>query len=120
MRHVIVLGLAIVFAVFTGYVNLNSSEVPPPLLCVLTFAGLLGLLDPKRAWLWGAVIGLSIVGSYGIGVAIHYPIVDAPRDSGGILTTAVIVVPGVVAAYIGAFARRAVIRPLHSGGEPRI
>lgn len=88
--------LVIAFCILTGYVNLNASEVQAPMACILAFSFLAGLLQPKAAWRWGILIGLSVPLSYFIGFAINYKIVDPPRLP---ITLVVLVIPALIATY---------------------
>ncbi len=100
---VLILLLAIVFATITGYVNVHASEVQAPLLCILVFSGLLGLIQPEAAWRWGVIIGLSIPASTFFALAINFKMDDVPRFP---ITLAVLVIPATVAAYLGVLAHR--------------
>jgi hypothetical protein len=93
------LALAVVFSVFTGYVNMTASEVQAPMACILVCSFLTGLIQPKGAWRWAVLIGLSICLSTFFGLAINYKMVDVPRFP---ITLIVLIAPALVAAYIGA------------------
>lgn len=98
-QSLIVLSLALVFSLLTGYVNVTATEVQAPLLCILLFSGLTGLLQPKGAWRWAALIGLSIPASTFVGLAINFHFVDAPPRYP--ITLVVLVIPALIAAYLG-------------------
>ncbi len=100
---ILILLLAVVFAVITGYVNVHASEVQAPLACLLMFSGILGLLAPEAAWRWGLIIGLSIPASTFFALAINFKMDDVPRFP---ITLAVLVIPATVAAYLGVLAHR--------------
>ena len=100
-----VLALALIFAVLTGYVNLTASEVQAPMGCILLFSFLCGFLQPIAAWRWGVLIGLSIMLSTFVGLAINYPMIDVPHFP---ITLAVLVIPGLIAAYGGVLVRYSV------------
>jgi len=97
-RSLFVGSLTVLFAVITGYINVNASEVQAPLACILLFSFILGLLQRKTAWLRAIVIGLSIPASYFLAFAINVKPVDPPRLP---ITTAVLVIPALVACYTG-------------------
>jgi len=99
-KSLLVLGFVLLAAVFTGLINLNSDEVLPPMVCLLTFSFVAGLLQPKGAWRWAVVIGLSICLSYFIGFAIRYRVIDPPHQP---ITLVVLVIPALIAAYGGAW-----------------
>lgn len=98
----LVLGLVVIFSVLTGYVNLNANEVQAPMACILVFSGVAGFLQPKAAWRWGLLIGLSIPLSYFIGFAINYKVIYPPHYP---ITLVVLVIPALVATYFGVFFR---------------
>ncbi|MFN8376030.1 MAG: hypothetical protein U0694_24545 [Anaerolineae bacterium] len=104
-RSLMVLGLALLLAVVTGYVDITADEVQAPMLCILLFSFMLGLLQPKGAWRWALLIGLSIPAATFVGLAINFNFVDAPPRYP--ITLAVLVIPALVAAYLGVLASRA-------------
>ena len=102
-RGWLVTGLAILFAALLGYIDVNSQEVQLPMFCLLLFSFTLGAFQPKAAWRWGLLMGLSLPLAYFAAFAINYRAVDAPRTP---ITLVVLVIPGLVAAYGGALASR--------------
>lgn len=88
---------AIGLGAVAGYVDLFSEEVQLPALLLLGSAFMLGHLSPRLAWLWAAMLGLSIITAHGIGYVFNiqppYPTSLVPM----------IVLPLVLAAA-GAFA----------------
>lgn len=58
---------AIALGAVVGYVDLVSEEVQLPALLLLGSAFILGLLSPRLAWLWAAMLGLSIITAHGVG-----------------------------------------------------
>ena len=96
-------GLALAFGVLLGYIDINSKEVQLPMVCLLLFSFTLGVAQPKAAWRWGVLMGLSLPMSYFVAFAAKYPVVDAPRYP---ITLVVLVIPALVAAYVGAFANQ--------------
>lgn len=102
-RGWLTIGLAVAFGALLGYIDLNSQEVQLPMLCLLLFSFTLGIAQPKAAWRWGVLMGLSIPISYFVAFAVNYRAVDPPRYP---ITLAVLIIPALVAAYGGAFASR--------------
>ena len=78
------------------------------LLVLLVGAAALGAAAPRHGWLSGVVIGSSIAFAHAIylwmGISLPYPM--SPRGWAGPLTLLVLVVPAVLAAYIGAVTAR--------------
>src|SRR5260221_11080808 len=97
------MGLALAFGALLGYIDINSSEVQLPLVCLLLFSFTLGVCQPRGAWRWGVVMGLSLPIAYFVAFAGNYRVVDVPRYP---ITLAVLVIPALIAAYGGAFATR--------------
>ena len=100
---IITLVLVIIFSILTGYINLNANEVQAPMACILLFSFLAGMFQPKAAWRWSVLIGLSIPLSYFIGFAVKYKVVDPPHYP---ITLIVLVIPALIATYIGVLAKR--------------
>ncbi len=96
-------GLALTFGGLLGYIDLNSQEVQLPMFCLLLFSFTLGVFQPKAAWRWGLLMGLSLPVAYFVAFATNLRAVDAPRYP---ITLAVLVIPALAAAYLGAFASR--------------
>src|SRR5512143_3290632 len=97
------LGLALGFGALLGYIDLNSNEVQLPMFCLLLFSFTLGVCQPKAAWRWGILMGLSLPIAYFVAFATNLRVVDAPRYP---ITLIVLVIPGLIAAYGGAWASR--------------
>ena len=102
-RGWLAVGMAVAFGALLGYVNVNSQEVQLPMFCLLLFSFTLGALQPKAAWRWGVLMGLSLPISYFVAFAVNYRAIDPPRYP---ITLAVLVIPGLVAAYGGALVSR--------------
>ncbi len=95
------LELTLLFGALLGYIDLNSSEVFLPMACLLLFAFTLGAFQPKAAWRWGLLIGLSVPAAYGVASLTQLPPSDAPAQP---LTLVVLVIPALSAAYAGVLA----------------
>jgi hypothetical protein len=52
--------LAAALTVFTGFVYMNSEEVRVAALIIMVSAGTLALIEPRAAWRWALILGLSI------------------------------------------------------------
>jgi hypothetical protein len=101
----ITLVVALVLAVFTGYLNTHTDElmVLVPWIVVATTG--LGLAQPRRPWLWALLIGAAVPSAqilfYLLGLRVPYP--NNPTD---MATSCVVFVPAFVGAYVGAAIRR--------------
>ena len=107
-RNSALFAVAIVFALFTGYLNTHTDEllVLVPWVVVATTA--LGIAQPRWPWLWALLIGLavplSLILFYFLGLLVPYP--NNPSD---IAMSFLVVVPAFVGAYIGSGIRRLAI-----------
>ncbi|MCC6904621.1 MAG: hypothetical protein IT326_02185 [Anaerolineae bacterium] len=99
-----VLILALVFAGITGVLNVNTTEVIVPMSCLLIFSFVCGLVQPKGAWRWGILIGLSIMISTFVGLAVNFQFPEPPPRFP--ITAIVLVIPALIGAYTGAFIHR--------------
>jgi hypothetical protein len=74
------------------------------LLALLVFGAVLGFAAPRWAWLAGIVLGASIAAANMVyvtwGPALAHPI--KPAGLGGAATLLVLIVPALIAAYLGA------------------
>ncbi len=95
-------------AVFAGVVDTHNDEVQAAVLVILVGAGTLALIEPRAAWRWALLLGLSIPVTY-----LLVPLVDdtAPFDIHNYWGTFVAFIPAFVGAYGGVFLRWLVERP---------
>jgi vacuolar-type H+-ATPase subunit I/STV1 len=103
-RRSLLMGIfALILCAVVGYINVHTDETGIVVVCMLIMAFVLGLIQPKAAWRWGLLVGLSIPASYFIGFALNTRMVDPPRYP---ITLAVLVLPALVSAYSGALFHR--------------
>lgn len=107
-KTLMVLGLTLVLSILTGYVDLTATENMAPMLCILLFSFLAGFIQPKGAWRWALLIGLSVPVATFVGLAINFNFADTPPRFP--ITLAVLVIPALVAAYGGVFFHSAITR----------
>ncbi len=103
IRSMRTLMLVLGFAAITGYLDVHATEVIVSLTCILLFSFIAGMLQPKGAWRWAILIGLSIPVSYFITFALGQRAVDAPRYP---ITLVVLVIPALIATYFGVLVNR--------------
>jgi hypothetical protein len=65
-RDVVVLALAVAGGALIGYIDLGASEGFVPASMILASTFVLSLISPRRAWLWGIVVGLGVPVVHGI------------------------------------------------------
>lgn len=102
-KGLLLFALALFLSILTGYVNISATENQAPMLCILLFSFLMGLLEPKQAWRWALMIGLSIPISTFVGLAINFDFPDPPQHFPIFL--AVLVIPALIATYAAVFVK---------------
>lgn len=114
-KSIAVLVFVLVGAVFIGYIDLNADEVIVPMSFILLFSGIAGVVQPRGAWRWGLIIGLSVMLSSFFALATNFqtrePVTRFP------ITLAVLVIPSLVAAYAGVLIHRVIASA--QGSTPR-
>ena len=112
-KSVYVLILALVLAIVTGALNVNTTEVIVPMSCLLLFPFICSVIQPQGAWRWGALIGLSVMISTFIGLAVNFHFPEPPTHLP--ITLVVLVIPALVSAYAGVFVNRMRVQnPIHT------
>ncbi len=109
-KSLIALIAALICGMLTGYVNLTATEVQAPMFCLLLFGFVLGLYQPKGAWRWALIVGLSVPLSYVAALISRFKVADAPHPITLLIyptTLVVLVIPTLVATYVGVLLRRA-------------
>lgn len=102
-RTLIVVGLALIGAVVVGTIDSHASEVQATLMIMLPITFALGFIEPKRAWLWALIIGLSVPLSYLwlLVTGQHY---STPPSNG--FTTLIALAPAFIGTYCGVILRK--------------
>jgi hypothetical protein len=97
--------VAIVFVLFTGYLNTHTDELLVLVPWVVVATTTLGIAQPRWPWRWALLIGLavpfSLVLFYLLGLRVPYP-----NNPGDIAMSFLVIVPAFVGAYAGAGVRR--------------
>lgn len=113
------LALALVAMAVVGWADLTASEMQGILLVVLLAALALGFAYPARPWRWGLAIGLGVVVAEIVALALGVepvgfahvrevnPGVSFTYTWSNVLESAIATIPALVAAYGGAWMRRA-------------
>lgn len=102
-KTLIVLVLALIGALFVGYIDSHASEVQATLMVMLPITLVLGFIEPKRAALWALIVGLSIPVTYLwlLVTGQHY---TAPPSNG--FTTLIALVPSFIGTFSGVVLRK--------------
>jgi hypothetical protein len=97
-------GAAVATAIFVGLIDFHNREPQPAAAVLLVLCGLMGFARPSGAWRWGVIAPLGIPVVYLAGCAMGFKPADAPQPN--IFASLVALIPGLIGAYAGAFARR--------------
>jgi len=95
--------IALFGSAFAGWVDFNNDEPQAAVLVILAFTLLLGMLFPKRAWLWAIIVGLGVPAVYLVLHALGYQSVGQP--SPGWYASLLALIPAFIGAYTGAVGR---------------
>jgi hypothetical protein len=95
--------LAFTGGIFAGWVDFNNDEVQAAVLVILVMTFLLGMVEPRRAWLWAIIVALCLPGFYLVAVGLGYQPVSPP--SPGFYGSLIALIPAFIGAYAGALAR---------------
>jgi len=101
----LLLPLALLAAAGTGWLDTHAEEVQPAVLLLVVTTAVLCFVDPRRAWLWWLLLGLSIPGAH-----LWMRAVDAalPYTMDGFAGTFLALLPAGVGALLGLGSRRMV------------
>jgi len=95
---VIVLLCAII-APFIGWLDFHQSEVQPAVLLLLVCSAIIAWLQPRYAWVVALMLGLSIIVTHFVAVAIGITQRVPPSSP---ITTLVALIPASIGAAAGA------------------
>ena len=97
------IGLALLGALLVGTIDSHASEVQATLMVMLPITFILGFLDPKRAVLWGLIVGLSVPVGYLWLLATGQHYTDPPPNG---FTTLIALVPALIGTFSGVVLRK--------------
>jgi len=95
--------IAIAGAAFAGWVDFNNDEPQAAVLVILVWTVLLGMLLPKRAWLWAIILGLGVPAVYLAARAMGFQPASPPSPSW--YASLIALIPAFIGAYAGAVGR---------------
>ncbi len=99
----ICLVIALLGAGFAGWVDFNNDEPQAAVVVILVVTGVLGMVYPKRAWLWAIICGLGIPAMYMVLRSLGYQPIGQP--SPGWYASLIALIPAFIGAYAGAAGR---------------
>jgi len=88
---------------FAGWVDFNNDEPQAAVLVILVVTFLLGLILPRKAWLWAIIVALCLPGVYLFARSLGYQSVSPP--SPGWYASLLALIPAFIGAYAGALGR---------------
>jgi hypothetical protein len=98
------IALAAIGAFLAGAVDFNNNEPQAAVIVIVICAGLLGFIQPKKAWLWAIISGLGIPAVYLIATALGYHSKGVPEP--GWYASLIALIPAFISAYGGVLARK--------------
>ncbi len=101
---VLCVALALIGAFIAGAVDFNNDEPQAALIVIMLFAGLLGFIQPSKAWRWAIIVGLGVPTVYLIATALGYHSRSVPEP--GWYASLIALIPAFISAYGGALLRK--------------
>ena len=103
---VLCIALAVIGGFLAGAVDFNNDEPQAAVIVIMAFTGLLGLIQPRKAWRWGLIVGLGVPIVYLIATALSYHSKSAGEP--GWYASLIALIPAFISAYCGVLLRTAV------------
>ena len=100
------IALAVIGAFLAGAVDFNNDEPQAAVIVIVVFAGLLGLIQPRRAWRWAVIVGLGVPMVYLIASALGYHSKSVGEP--GWYASLIALIPAFISAYCGVLLRKAI------------
>jgi hypothetical protein len=97
--------LAVIGAFIAGAVDFNNDEPQAAMIVIVVFAGLLGFIQPRKAWRWAIIVGLGVPIMYLIATALGYHSKSVPEP--GWYASLIALIPAFISTYCGVLLRKA-------------
>ena len=94
---------ALTGGIFAGWVDFNNDEPQAAVLVILVVTFILGLIQPRKAWLWAIIVALSLPAVYLFARSLGYQPFSLP--SPGWYASLLALIPAFIGAYAGALGR---------------
>ena len=91
--------IGVIGAAIAGAVDLNNDEPQAAVIVISVFAGLLGFIQPGKAWRRALIVGLGVPIVYLIATAPGYPSTSVPEP--GWYAALIALVPAFISTYCG-------------------
>lgn len=89
-----------------GAVDFNNDEPQAAMLVIIVFTGLLGFVQPRKAWRWAIIVGLGVPIVYLIATAFGYQPKSLPEP--GWYASLIALIPAFFSTYCGVLLRKAI------------
>jgi cyanate permease len=100
------IALAVIGALLAGAVDFNNDEPQAAVIVIVVFAGLLGFIQPKKAWRWALIVGLGVPIVYLMATALGYQSKGVPEP--GWYASLIALIPAFISSYGGVLLRKAI------------
>jgi hypothetical protein len=88
---------------FAGWVDFNNDEPQATVMVIVVVTFLLGMLMPKKAWLWAVIVAVCLPGVYLFARSQGYQPASPPNP--GWYASLLAIIPALIGAYAGAIGR---------------
>ena len=105
-HDILLIGAALIGAFIAGTVDFNNNEPQAAVIVIVVFAGLLGFIQPRKAWRWAIIVGLGVPIVYLIATALGYHSKGAPEP--GWYASLIALIPAFISAYGGVLIRKVI------------
>ena len=96
--------LALTGGFLAGAVDFNNNEPQAAVIVIVVLAGLLGFIQPRKAWRWALIVGLGIPIVYLIATALGYQSKGVPEP--GWYASLMALIPAFISTYCGVLLRK--------------
>ncbi len=100
------LALAVIGGFLAGAVDFNNDEPQAAVIVIVVFAGLLGSIQPRKAWRWALIVGLGVPIVYLIATALGYHAKSVGEP--GWYASLIALIPAFISTYCGVLVRKAI------------
>lgn len=98
--------IALIGALNAGVVDFNNNEPQAAVIIIVVFAGLLGFIQPRKAWRWALIVGLGIPIVYLSAIALGYQSKSVPEP--GWYASLIALIPAFISVYGGVLLHKAI------------
>ena len=103
---VLCFALAVIGGFLAGVVDFNNDEPQAAVIVIVAFTGLLGFIQPRKAWRWALIVGLGVPIVYLIATALGYHAKSVGEP--GWYASLIALIPAFISTYCGVLLRKAI------------